>query len=202
MVAKFISIVMVWAVLTPALAAGTPVPLCLAPARAEAVRAAWSGAPGRLLEVAQREAITEAQLLSVLPPEQSIGTGGEAFDAVWQSLQAWPESLTLIERSGQLFEVLGRIPSGEPSKVSRFFNLGDQSHGLSGHLRPDLVTAIYVTELPGRGRTEHGVQFIDAAGGVVFGVYVPNEQAAAGNETLAAFRATRKLVEELPRLCP
>ncbi|MGA1080798.1 MAG: ChuX/HutX family heme-like substrate-binding protein [Steroidobacteraceae bacterium] len=202
MATKLIALYMTWAVSVTALAEEPPGPLCLAPARAEAVRAAWSGAPGRLLEVAQREAITEAQLLSVLPPEQSIGTGGEAFDAVWQSLQAWPESLTLIERSGQLFEVLGRIPSGEPSKVSRFFNLGDQSHGLSGHLRPDLVTAIYVTELPGRGRTEHGVQFIDAAGGVVFGVYVPNEQAAAGNETLAAFRATRKLVEELPRLCP
>ncbi|MFZ8965128.1 MAG: ChuX/HutX family heme-like substrate-binding protein, partial [Steroidobacteraceae bacterium] len=194
MATKLIALYMTWAVSVTALAEEPPGPLCLAPARAEAVRAAWSGAPGRLLEVAQREAITEAQLLSVLPPEQSIGTGGEAFDAVWQSLQAWPESLTLIERSGQLFEVLGRIPSGEPSKVSRFFNLGDQSHGLSGHLRPDLVTAIYVTELPGRGRTEHGVQFIDAAGGVVFGVYVPNEQAAAGNETLAAFRATRKLV--------
>ncbi|MGA0704482.1 MAG: ChuX/HutX family heme-like substrate-binding protein, partial [Steroidobacteraceae bacterium] len=199
---KLIALYMTWAVSVTALAEEPPGPLCLAPARAEAVRAAWSDAPGRLLEVAQREAITEAQLLSVLPPEQSIGTGGEAFGTVWQSLQAWPESLTLIERSGQLFEVLGRIPSGEPSKVSRFFNLGDQSHGLSGHLRPDLVTAIYVTELPGRGRTEHGVQFIDAAGGVVFGVYVPNEQAAAGNETLAAFRATRKLVEELPRLCP
>ncbi|MFZ8886694.1 MAG: ChuX/HutX family heme-like substrate-binding protein, partial [Steroidobacteraceae bacterium] len=194
MATKLIALYMTWAVSVTALAEEPPGPLCLAPARAEAVRAAWSGAPGRLLEVAQREAITEAQLLSVLPPEQSIGTGGEAFDAVWQSLQAWPESLTLIERSGQLFEVLGRIPSGEPSKVSRFFNLGDQSHGLSGHLRPDLVTAVYVTELPGRGRTEHGVQFIDAAGGVVFGVYVPNEQAAAGNETLAAFRATRKLV--------
>jgi putative heme utilization carrier protein HutX len=202
MATKLIALYMTWAVSVTALAEEPPGPLCLAPARAEAVRAAWSGAPGRLLEVAQREAITEAQLLSVLPPEQSIGTGGEAFGAVWQSLQAWPESLTLIERSGQLFEVLGRIPSGEPSKVSRFFNLGDQSHGLSGHLRPDLVTAIYVTELPGRGRTEHGVQFIDAAGGVVFGVYVPNEQAAAGNETLAAFRAIRKLVEELPRLCP
>jgi len=202
MATKLIALYMTWAVSVTALAEEPPGPLCLAPARAEAVRAAWSGAPGRLLEVAQREAITEAQLLSVLPPEQAIGTGGEAFGTVWQSLQAWPESLTLIERSGQLFEVLGRIPSGEPSKVSRFFNLGDQSHGLSGHLRPDLVTAIYVTELPGRGRTEHGVQFIDAAGGVVFGVYVPNEQAAAGNETLAAFRAIRKLVEELPRLCP
>lgn len=176
--------------------------LCLEPQRSTALRAAWSSAPGRLGEVARREGVTEAQLLSALPAELSVGADGGVFYQVWQSLQAWPESLTLIERSGQLFEVLGRIPAGSPSEVSRFFNLGDESHGLSGHLRPDLIAALYVTELPGRGRTEYGVQFIDTEGRVAFGVYVPNEQAAAGNETMDAFQATRRLVKKLSRPCP
>lgn len=94
------------------------------------------------------------------------------------------------------------LPAGEPSRVSRYFNLDPASDGITGHLRPDVYSAIFATSLPGRDRTQHGILFFDTAGALIFGVYVPNEHAAEDSGVVAAFRATAAKIATLPRLCP
>jgi heme iron utilization protein len=159
--------------------------LCATPTQKDALAKGWASKAPRLGAVAREAGVSEAAALSALPGERAVSVRGSAFAEIWRSLQAWPDSLTVIEKSGQVFEVHGRIPSGEPSKVSRAFNLDPKAHGLTGHLRPDEYSTIYAASLPGRERVEHGILFINSAGQVIFGVYVPNEHAAAVGGDLA-----------------
>jgi putative heme iron utilization protein len=150
--------------------------------------------------VAAKLVATEAAVLSAVAAERGAATAGEAFLPVWASLRAWPEAVAIVLKGGHVFEVHGRIAAGEPSTVSRYFNL--QGHeGLSGHLRPDLVAGIYAVELPGRNGPEYGIAFADASGSVAFTVYVPagDEFTPAG---LQAWQATRALIAARPPLCP
>lgn len=176
--------------------------LCaLAPQKA-ALATAWATKAPRLATVARSAGVSEAAALSALPAERAVGVSGAAFAEVWKSLQAWPDAVTVITKADQVFEVHGRIPPGEPSKVSKYFNLDPKAPGITGHLRPDLYAAIYATSLPGRDRVEHGVLFFDPAGQLIFGVYVPNEHAAEDSRVLEAFRATSALIAAAPRPCP
>jgi putative heme iron utilization protein len=175
-------------------------PLCPdAVRRAHAARA-WSTASLRLPTVAKEAGTTEAAALASAP-DRAVGVAGRAFDEVWRSLQSWPSAVTVISKADQVFEVHGRIPPGAPSKISRYFNLEQNASGISGHLRPDAYAAIYAASLPSRDRTEHGVLFFDAAGALIFGVYVPSEHGTEDPEILAAFEATKATLRTLPAAC-
>ena len=176
--------------------------LCASAAQKDALATAWAGKAPRLAAVARSAGVSEAAALSSLPAERAVGVSGAAFAEVWKSLQAWPDSVTVITKADQVFEVHGRIPAGEPSKVSKYFNLDPKAPGITGHLRPDVYAAIYAASLPGRDRVEHGILFFDPAGQLIFGVYVPNEHAAEDSRVLDAFRATAALISAAPRLCP
>lgn len=178
-----------------------PPPLCATTAQREVLAKAWSAKAPRLPAVSREAGVSEAAALSTLPAERAVGTTGAAFADVWKSLQAWPDSVTVIVKSEQVFEVHGRIPPGEPSKVSLYFNLDPKAAGITGHLRPDVYSAIYATSLPGRERDEHGVMFFGPGGELIFGVYVPSEHASADSKVLAAFETTKGLIGSLPRVC-
>lgn len=175
--------------------------LCATAAQKAALVAAWSAKAPRLSMVARSAGVSEAAALSSLPAERAVGVSGAAFAEVWKSLQAWPDAVTVIAKADQVFEVHGRVPSGEPSKVSKYFNLDPKAQGITGHLRPDVYAAIYAASLPGRDRVEHGILFFDPAGQLIFGVYVPNEYAAEDSRVVDAFRATAALISAAPRLC-
>ena len=93
--------------------------------------------------LAQALGLKEALIVSSYDRQQAVGVSGASFAQVWGSLNAWGESMTLITKGGNVFEVTSKIPPGEPSKRSKFFNLKGSGAGLGGHLRPDLITAIY-----------------------------------------------------------
>jgi putative heme utilization carrier protein HutX len=176
--------------------------LCATTAQKVALATAWAAKAPRLATLARSTGVSEAAALSSLPAERAVGVSGAAFVAVWKSLQAWPDAVTVIAKADQVFEVHGRIPSGEPSKVSKYFNLDPKAQGITGHLRPDLYSGIYATSLPGRDRVEHGILFFDPAGQLIFGVYVPNEHAVEDSRVLEAFRTTSDLIAAAPPLCP
>jgi putative heme iron utilization protein len=180
----------------------SPSALCATPAQKEALAKAWTAQAPRLSAVARDAGVSEAAALSALTAERAVGVSGVAFADVWKSLQTWPDSVTVIAKADQVFEVHGRIPPGEPSKISKYFNLDPAATGITGHLRPDVYSAIYATSLPGRDRVEHGILFFDPAGQLIFGVYVPNEHAAEDSRVLEAFRATAATIGALPPLCP
>ena len=184
----------------PAARTAEPAPLCAPASVAAEARRLLAEPRANYWGVATKLATSEAAVLGAVAAERGAATVGDAFLAVWESLRTWPEAVAIVMKGGHVFEVHGKIAAGEPSKVSKYFNL--QGHeGLSGHLRPDLVAAIYAIELPGRNGPEYGIAFADAAGSVAFAVYVP-----AGDEFtpegLKAWQATRALIAARPPLCP
>lgn len=187
---------------TTAAAAADAPSLCATAEQARPVRElyAQSPAPPPFLASGQL-GLTEAVVLSAMPADKAVGTSGAAFAAVWESLRQWDRSLTLVLKAGQVFEIHGRIPKGEPSKISRNYNLEYPEAGLGGHLRPDLVAAIYAVSLQGREGPMRGVMFLDATGDDAFSVFLPESREPTPAE-IAQFEKTRALVAGLPRACP
>jgi hypothetical protein len=151
---------------------------------------------------AARLRLPEAVVASALPDGRGVGVSGNEFSKVWDSLGTWGDALTLVDKGGSIFEIRGRIPAGKPSEKSRYFNLNGDGLPLAGHLRPDLLGAIYAVELAGADAPVQGVIFLDQQGQGVFGVYVPAEGGKPAPETMADFRRTRDLMSRLAPLCP
>ncbi len=175
--------------------------LCATDAQRAAIQAAMADpakpAPYR---VAAKLAVPEATVQSALAPS-SYGIDASHFRSVWTSLTAWEEAVTVVMKNGHIFETHGRIPEGEPSKRSQFFNLKSEAAGMHGHLRPDLLSAIYVMELPIGDETQRGVLFYDKQGDIAFGVYLPGEGHTPSATALQQFAATRSLIQQQPSIC-
>lgn len=179
-----------------------PAATCASPEEAARITALYSKGPAPMPFQAQDELrLPESTIASALPAALAHGVDGSHFQTVWASLGGWETAMVLIRKGGNVFEITTRIPGGEPSKRSKFFNLGHDSP-LSGHLRPDLVASIYVVSLPGREGRARGVFFYDAAGESVFGVFLPGEGAEPSARGLADFEKTSALIRSLPARCP
>lgn len=187
--------------LSSAAAAGAP-SLCATAEQMNAVRALYVEPPflPPFLS-APKLALPEAIVLSALPAGMALGVPGSEFHKVWDSLRGWERSVTLVLKAGQVFEIAGRIPAGKPSTVSQNFNLDYPPAGLGGHLRPDLISAIYAIRLQGREGPVRGVSFLDPNGDGAFGVFLPESQQPTAAEQ-AQFDATWALMADLPRACP
>jgi putative heme iron utilization protein len=187
--------------LAAAAVADTP-SLCATPDQAKAVAAVYGQPPSPPpFMAAPKIGLPEAIVLSALPANQAVGVAGSEFRKVWESLQGWDRSLTLVLKAGQVFEIYGPIMPGEPSKTTQFFNLKYPQAGLGGHLRPDLIAAIYAISLEGREGPIRGVTFLDARGDNAFNVFLPESQEPTAAE-MAQFEKTRALIAGLPRACP
>jgi putative heme iron utilization protein len=173
---------------------------CASPAEAARIRAKYAKGPAPLpFQVAAELGLTEATIASALPPALSLGVDGTHFRAVWDSLAEWGESMILVLKGAHVLEVHSKIPTGEPSSRSKFFNLGEAA--FSGHLRPDLISSIHIFAMQGREGMVRGVFFYEASGTNVFGVFVGGEGEEPVPEQLAAFGRTWSLFRDLPRRC-
>lgn len=176
--------------------------LCANAEQAVKVREAYATPPASpTFMAASKLNLSEAVVLSALAGKGATGTTGAGFGQVWTSLQSWTDATVVLLKGGNVLEVRGRIPPGEPSSKSQFFNLKQDGAGLGGHFRPDLMGAIYAVELAGAQGPLRGVTFVDLAGESLFGVYLP-EGAGDKPELVAAFGRTRELIAALPRVCP
>ncbi len=135
---------------------------------------------------------SEAAVLRALPEQFRVMAAGARFTEVWADLAGWDDAVFAVLKGGHVFEVHGRIRPGEPSKKSRYFNLSPGTPGVTGHLRPDLVSAIGAVSRHVRGKEQHGIAFFDAAGAEVFGVYVPGEGDHVDQKVKAQYLATRE----------
>jgi putative heme iron utilization protein len=191
----------------PAARQTTPPPaLCPTPEQSAKAAAAIAQSPAAMPPNAARAiGMPELAYVGALPAEQRVLVSGGAFPQVWQSLQQWPDALTLIMKGPNVFEIFGPVNKGENSARSAFFNLEKgEKGGVAGHLRPDLYSAAAVIALKNKEGTTamRGVLFYDAAGESVFGVFVPAEGAqAAPPATMQAFEATWALAKTLPAVC-
>ncbi len=151
--------------------------------------------------LAQELGLNEALIVSSYDRQQAVGVSGASFAQVWGSLNAWGESMILITKGGNVFEVRSKVPPGEPSKRSKFFNLKGSGPGFSGHLRPDLITAIYGFALPTKDGATRGLMFFGENGESVYGVFVASEGRQPTADEMAKFQATWDLLKSLPPLC-
>jgi len=187
--------------------AGDAPALCATPDQVKQVQTYYAASPGAMPAIASRMLkLPDALIASALPADQAYGTSGAAFIRVWESLMAWDSPVVIVIKSGNVIEIRGRIPKGEPSKISNYFNVDEKGEGMSGHLRPDLMTTIYAVELPTKTANAplRGVLFFDAAGETVFGVYAAgeSERGPAPPALLGQFEKTRALIRSMPKLCP
>ncbi len=184
----------------PAAPAAAQGALCPSAADAARITAAFAARPAPLpMMAAPKLALTEAAVSAGAPRDMTLGVDGSHFDAVWRSLGAWGETLVLIRKGGHVFEIRSAIPGGLPSKRSRFFNLDEAT--LSGHLRPDLIAAIDVQRIPSADGLARGIGFHDAAGEMIFGIFISGEGREPSAAQVAAFEATWSLLASLPRRC-
>ncbi len=180
-------------------------PMCATAAQVKQVRDYYTANPGGMPAMATRALkLPDALIASALPPDQVYGTTGAAFIPVWESMMAWDYSVTIVIKSSSVIEIRGKIAKGTPSKVSNYFNVDESGLGLSGHLRPDLVTAIYAVDLPTKaGEPLRGILFFDGTGETVFGVYAAGEGEGvpAPPALVAQFEKTRALIKSMPKVC-
>jgi putative heme iron utilization protein len=186
--------------------AQTAAPMCATAAQVKQVREHYAASPGAMPAIATRTLkLPDALIASALPAEQAYGTTGAGFIPVWESLMTWDNPVTIIIKSGSVLEVRGKIGKGTPSKVSNYFNVEESGPGLGGHLRPDLVTAIYAVDLPTKAANAplRGILFFDGTGETVFGVFAAGEAEGqpASPALVAQFEKTRSLVKSMPRVC-
>jgi putative heme iron utilization protein len=184
-----------------AAAADAPPAACATADEVARVAAMYSKGPAPMPFQAQEELkLPESTIASALPGALATGIDGSHFRAVWDSLVRWETAMVMIRKGGNVFEVTTKIVAGEPSKRSKYFNLGHES-SFSGHLRPDLITSIYAVALPGREGLARGLFFYDAAGESVFAVFLPGEGATPSAKAIADFENTWGLVKSLPARC-
>lgn len=177
--------------------------LCADPSQMTKIQAAFNKEnPPPLHQAAASLAMPEAVILSGLGAERAHGVSGKYFTQIWKMLESWQTAVVVVMKGGHVFETHGPIQAGEPSKRSQFFNLHGHQDGMSGHLRPDLISAIYAVRLSTADDTLRGILFYDAQGDVAFGVYVPGEGATPPPALIAQFEATRREIRALPASCP
>jgi putative heme iron utilization protein len=183
-----------------AMAGDTPA-LCATAEQKALIVPLYAGSPVPAPFMAARKlGLPEALIASALPVAQATGVSPAEFGKVWESLQGWDQALTLVLKGDHVFEIHGRVPPGAPSTRSAFFNLKAADTGLGGHLRPDLLGAIYAVNLKGPEGPMRGVTFMDQKGEGVFGVYLPESRAPSA-ELLAQFDQTQALMAAMPRIC-
>ncbi|MEZ5513181.1 MAG: ChuX/HutX family heme-like substrate-binding protein [Steroidobacteraceae bacterium] len=186
-----------------ALADGAP-PMCASAEQAAAVTALYAEGPAPMpFQAAAKLKLTEAVVLSSLGSKRAVGVAGAEFEKVWASLDEWPAALTMIVKDSHIFEIHSDVPSGEPSKRSKFFNLAHGGQALGGHLRPDLVSAIYAIDLVGGEGPVRGIVFLGTDGASSFSVFVPPAEGkdAPPSPSNAPFDKTRALLAAMPQVC-
>ncbi len=196
-----IALLLAFTAANPALAVANEA-LCATPAQATTVRDALNKPkPPSLLQMTRELPIPEAVIMSALPTAQAYGVAGSHFQAIWKSLQTWDTAVFVVMKGGHVFETHSKVFPGEPSKRSNYFNLQDDGPGMSGHLRPDLISAIYVLTMPSQDAVTRGVLFYDAKGDIAFGVYLPGESNTPPESLVKQFEATAAEIRALPALC-
>ncbi|MEQ8510256.1 MAG: ChuX/HutX family heme-like substrate-binding protein [Rhodospirillaceae bacterium] len=152
---------------------------------------------GRSVEwLSEAIGVSEDEVTAALLANYRVPIDADKFDEVWAKLTEWENPLFITIVSGTVIEVHSKIPMGEYAQG--FYNLNSMD-GLSGHLQPKNMGAIYIIEEPSReGGVSRQVAFYDKDGKRIFGIFV-NRLASGGEHdaaTLAQFQAMNAYYKE------
>lgn len=139
--------------------------------------------------IARQCAVSELRAAEALPSTMRAFATGADFDAVWDGLTQWPGATFIMRHGRSVVEIKGRIPSGKHG--GGYFNLAP-GQSLGGHICSEEAAHICFLSLPFMGLESHSVQFFDAAGAVLFSVYVGRENKKLIPEAREGFFALRE----------
>ncbi|MDX1516018.1 MAG: ChuX/HutX family heme-like substrate-binding protein [Woeseiaceae bacterium] len=177
--------------------------LCASESERREVAAFYDENPGVLPTIAARRLqMSEAVVVSALPPSQAVSAPGSAFAEVWTAMGTLREATFLIVKGNNIFEVLSAIGEGKPSERSQYYNIA-YTQPLRGHLRPDEYAAIWVIDFPQHGDDPppRGIAFYAADGSLVFGAFISGDAMRPDDEELAKFEAVKSLVAAHAPVC-
>jgi putative heme iron utilization protein len=177
--------------------------VCATPEQAKQVQAHYAANPGMPFRAAPALKLNEAVIASALPKEHAAGTGPANFAQVWEAMKGM-EGTFLVMKGGNVFEIHDKVPVGEASTRSKFFNLKGEGDGMAGHLRPDLLSAIYALAIPGKEKDQmtRAVIFVDGASGEsAFAFVVSGEGPPPSAETVTQYDKLMAAVKALPAIC-
>ncbi len=144
----------------------------------EHARALLAAKPDGLIETIAREAgVSTRTALELLPAGQRLFVAPERFEALWQELASWGTVLFLMHTPDIVLEVEGALPVG--SFGHGYYNIhGDSPIG--GHIKAENCRAIYLVDrATAQGRRACSVQFFNAAGEVMFKIFVRRDASRA-----------------------
>lgn len=142
-----------------------------------------------LLSLAESCDLSELQAARALPARMRSFCPSHSFKELWAELTKWPQATVILRHGGSIIEIKSPIPAGKDG--CGYFNL-EPGAPLGGHIRADLVEGICFLSLPFMGMESHSVQFFDASGTIVFGIYVGRKNGVLIAEALASFLALRQ----------
>lgn len=150
--------------------------------------------------------MTQAKMLNALEPDMQAGVSGKYFHTVWELMRTWKDANVAVIKLGQVLSVRGPLPPGRDSVFgSKYFNLNPNTPHLAGHLRPDLIEAIYAAKAPPSLEGQFGaVFFFDRSGEQMFSVTALADGAPKVGEIElhATPEEARKAFEELQKNGP
>ncbi|MDX3805551.1 heme utilization cystosolic carrier protein HutX [Bosea thiooxidans] len=141
-------------------------------------RALLAARPDGPIEGIAREAgVSTRAVLELLPAEQRLLIAPERFETLWQELASWGTVLFLMHTPDIVLECEGSLPVG--SFGHGYYNIhGDSPIG--GHIKADNCRAIYLVDrATAQGRRACSVQFFNAAGEVMFKIFVRRDASRA-----------------------
>ena len=145
--------------------------------------------------------MTEGKFMSAMGDDHRVGVQPSQFPAVWDLMRTWKDPQVTIRKEESVFLVRGPLAPGGMSVLGTpWFNLDLNTVHLTGHLRPDKVSAIFAAKVDGEGGDKVGIVFFYGQDGTeIFSVTANADNLAKPGkipqmkaEDVPAFRARQK----------
>ncbi len=128
-----------------------------------------------IFKLAKELEVPEQVIVACLPEKEARKTHISHFDEVMAAIATWGSVTTILQTKYMVLEAKGAIPVG--SHGHGFFNLmGGHDYNVGGHIRADLLSAIYFVERPFMGLDAKSVQFFTLSGEPMFKVYLARDK--------------------------
>jgi len=128
-----------------------------------------------IFKLAKELSVPEQVVMECLPEEEMRRADAHHFDEAMAMIATWGNVTTILQTESMILEAKGMIPMG--SHGHGYFNLmGGQDYNVGGHIRADLLSAIYFVKRPFMGMESMSVQFFTLSGAPMFKVYLGRDE--------------------------
>lgn len=141
----------------------------------EQIRQAIAEKPDGILEsLAAQFAVPVQTVVECVPGDRVTRIDGSRFVDVLTDIAEWGDITFIVHTKDAVIEFSGPMPKGRIGHG--MYNLQGGGAGLSGHLRPENCTSIFLVRRPFMGVETMSVQFFNAGGETIFKIYVGRDE--------------------------